>query len=546
MALSPVPAGLVLPGNIVADFGWEGTTVGQDAYYNPSGTDGPRGNGNPRWAGYAGGPVGPGRTVIAGPPNTRNSDRSLYMEVRDGDLLAGSNERVQIQASTIREYDGDEAWYSFSSFLNNNLLASGSAISFALFMQFHAAANGSPPVSLVMDGGQMGLKIHRYVTPESDTNYSVHFPWRKPLANYCGRWVDWRMRIKWSSSDDIGFLEMWVDGVKQTFDFPGGLGATDPSGRNWGRGTQRLRIRTNRFGKRNYLTFGLYRNAGTSGTWSAYFDNVRISDGAGYVEGTDPGAGSGGGTPPPDPDPVVTVPAEDTAATRMGVSSAYTGTWVEARADRTRGSTFELAEGTVSKRTNKIKCYMDGNGSGVAASQKCKAHINNATTGALLATSQEVTITKGRAAGWVEFDFSSYLQLTEGTRYDLCVHSGDGDRVARFTNSPAGGSKYGDDEYDDGPPSTFGLLTAAAGVDIYAVIGDVPASTSAEIGGLSQMSMTHTGRAAALAPDYAITNVAYFRDGPLRFYQEGTLREVLPNGQPGAAVRWDGSKFVYA
>lgn len=535
MALSPVPAGLVIPGNILADLGWEGATVGADGYTNQSDT-GPL---NGQWLGQAGGPVGPGRCVVVGSPNTRNSDRALYLEVRDGDYLAGSNERVQVQAGTIREYDNNEGWYSFSSYLLPNISASPS-IPWALMYQFHAEADGSPPVSLVFDGGQMGLKMHRY-TLNTTTGYTVHFPWRKPLSLFTSRWTDWRLRIKWSASDDIGFVQLWVDNVPQVFDFPSGLGASDPSGRNWGRGSTRLRMRTNRFGIRNYLTLSLYRAASTSGTWGAYFDNVRISDGVGYVEGTNPGDGS---TTPPPPDPSPTYPAEDPVDSIMGVEFA-SARMQECRTDQTRGTRFELPTGAVTKRVPRMKVFMDGNGSG-SGPQSCRAHINLASDGSLVAQSNEVQVQDGVSPGWVTFTFASPPTLTEGVGYFLCMHSGLNTLSCRFSNSPSGDSRWGTDTYADGPPTNLLTLnTATDGVDIYAVLEDPPALTGA-MQAAHTMSFTND---ASLVPaaGQQVTNVAYVLDGPTITYQQGTYREVPASGDPseGAEVEWDGTKFIY-
>jgi hypothetical protein len=83
--------------------------------------------------------------------------------------------------------------------------------------------------------------------------------WSGPVKR--GQWRDIQMHVKWSGSDSIGFIELWVDGVRQTFDD----------------GQERRYIRTMYPGIDNYFKQGYYRQGGIGAIGVVYHDNFRMN-----------------------------------------------------------------------------------------------------------------------------------------------------------------------------------------------------------------------------------------------------------------------------
>jgi hypothetical protein len=67
--------------------------------------------------------------------------------------------------------------------------------------------------------------------------------------------------VKWSGSDSVGFVELWIDGVRQTFD----------------NGATRRYIRTMYPGLDNYFKQGLYRQGGLPAPGVVYQDGFRMT-----------------------------------------------------------------------------------------------------------------------------------------------------------------------------------------------------------------------------------------------------------------------------
>jgi len=234
----------------------------------------------------------------------RQGNYAARYEVRDGDTPIDSNERSECQKST-GEKEGSDRWYSWSTYFDGSFPTSNASPSgWFTFSQWHGSAStGSPPVALYLENGRMVLKLHRQSSP---TNYvGIITPWGKSFAEHVGRWTDFRMHIKWSGSDSIGLVELWVDGVPQRMNWPVGGNAASFGGLN----SYTLRARTLIPGYGAYYKQGIYRNAGTSGTAVVYQDGFRITDGAGGW--TSP-------TPPPPPSTTITVSPAAASVTTGG------------------------------------------------------------------------------------------------------------------------------------------------------------------------------------------------------------------------------------
>jgi hypothetical protein len=182
-------------------------------------------------------------------------------EVRPGDDPFCQNgggcfgDRAEVSLDT-NEREGDERWYSWSTMVGTDV---PSTSAFQVVSQWHSRADGRPPLAFFAQNDSLVLWIH----PHRGPNDQIAFvkAWSGPLRR--GEWQDIVMHIKWSGSDSIGFVELWVNGVRQTFD----------------NGQQRRNIRTMYPGISNYFKQGYYRESGISATGVVYHDGFKMSAG---------------------------------------------------------------------------------------------------------------------------------------------------------------------------------------------------------------------------------------------------------------------------
>lgn len=297
LALAAVPAfagtavaqtgGLDIPGNTI----WTGD-------YETGGTS--QWSGCQRAATYS---------IQVGSGRVRQGSYAARYEVRDGDTPIDSNERSECQKGT-GEVEGSDRWYSWSTYFDDGFPTSNASPNgWFTFSQWHGnASTGSPPVALYLENGQIVLKLHRQSSPASYVG--IITPWGTPFAGHAGRWTDFKMHIKWSASDSVGTVELWMDGVKQTMNWPQGGNAAAYGGV----GSSIVRSRTLIPGYGAYYKQGIYRDGGTSGTAVVYQDAFRITDGAGGVQ--EP-------TPPPPPSATITV-TPGTASVAAGATQQFT------------------------------------------------------------------------------------------------------------------------------------------------------------------------------------------------------------------------------
>jgi hypothetical protein len=240
--------------------------------------------------------------------NVRQGRYSGRYEVRDGDNPIGYGERAECQRDT-NEQEGQERWYSWSTYFAPDFPVENATSGWGTFTQWHAKASGSPPVGLFLEGGKMVLKIHRQSSPGNFVG--IINPWGMDFASNRGRWIDFRMRVKWSGSDSTGWIELWVDGVQQKMNWPLGGNASSFGGV----GATRLRTRTLVPGYGAYYKQGFYRSVGNDGTAVIYHDAFRMTDG----NGTLPDA-----TEPPPPPSVTIGVSPSTATVPAGTTKQFT------------------------------------------------------------------------------------------------------------------------------------------------------------------------------------------------------------------------------
>jgi len=148
------------------------------------------------------------------------------------------------------------------------------------------------------------------------------------------------------------------------------------------------------------------------------------------------------------------------------------------------------------------KIYLDGAGSG-SGSQVCKAVLYEDSAGSpgdKIATSAEVTVTDGQAAGWVTFTFSE--QALAAGSYWLSIHGGGNTNTIRIYRTAGSNYVYKTDTYADGASDPFGTpdgslsfelngtLQAAVGVSDY----NNNYLNFATIVGLNDVAVTSNGK----------------------------------------------------
>lgn len=208
-------------------------------------------------------------------------------ELHDGDTQAGSNERTEVTADygSINANEGNDMWYAWSTQFSQTFPATHS---WGLVSQFKSGGGSSPPMGIYVDHGTnlFGLTVNTY---SDTTNFTSKKIWSTTTTRDV--WHDIKLHVKWSASDS-GFVELWHNGVQQTFS---GVCA----------GQKTCYIRTLRpGGGPNYYKQGYYRDVNVSGVGIVYHDGFRVAN-----SNDDLGAPYSTGTPPP------TTPTQPTTPT---------------------------------------------------------------------------------------------------------------------------------------------------------------------------------------------------------------------------------------
>jgi hypothetical protein len=194
------------------------------------------------------------RIQVVGSP-VRQGSRAGKFTVHSGDDPLGGNygDRAEVSLDT-NESEGDERWYTWSTMVGTDMPRTSQ---FQVISQWHSRENGQPPVAFFAENDSLVLMIHPHSSPGNLIRYVR--AWSGPLRR--GEWQDITMHVKWSGSDAIGFVELWINGARQTF--------SD--------GTQTMRIRTTYPGIDNYFKQGYYRQFGISQTGTVYHDGFRMN-----------------------------------------------------------------------------------------------------------------------------------------------------------------------------------------------------------------------------------------------------------------------------
>ncbi len=139
-------------------------------------------------------------------------------EVRAGDSPFLGTERSEVSASTATGgTEGQTRWYQFSTMFDRTFPQNHADLGFGVTNQWHQDNDtaGSPPVSwdIGMKNGYWSLTIEKQSAPGVYIRtYSI-----LDLPLNVGQWHDIKMKITWSTSDTIGAITVWHNGVQQTF-----------------------------------------------------------------------------------------------------------------------------------------------------------------------------------------------------------------------------------------------------------------------------------------------------------------------------------------
>jgi hypothetical protein len=218
--------------------------------------------------------------VVASP--RRQGSFAARFEVRQGDdPINASGNRAELVWSKNPETEGSERWYGWSTLWPEGY---PSEKTWQLFTQWHhSGCCGSPPMELYVNGETIYLRVN-----------ASQVVWSEPLVR--GKWHDFVMHVKWSSSASVGYVELWYDGK---------LALPKTYGKNL------------YAGEVNTMKIGLYRNATIQPVGVLYHDGMRVGTSREEVElAVEPPSS------PPDPGPVG---GSAGAAGSDGAAGAFSG-----------------------------------------------------------------------------------------------------------------------------------------------------------------------------------------------------------------------------
>ncbi|MFL5376694.1 MAG: polysaccharide lyase [Myxococcales bacterium] len=232
---------------------------------------------------------------------------AVRFEVKYGDQYKGySDERSLLSPpDTLWEDEGNERWYRWQVLWPQDWVGSypkwdelgtpSSRSNAGSIVEWHHDANGA------VEGGSAPLYCRgedKYITMCLVDQATSACRETVNLAELQrGHWHDFVMHAKWSSNPNVGYLEIWIDGVN----------------------VLPKHMASNKYpGMRNYLLIGLYRNARIGDPNLLYPDGTHVygtdgTPGVAYVDGFVMGR-TKESVWPPEPTPAPTPAPETTPA----------------------------------------------------------------------------------------------------------------------------------------------------------------------------------------------------------------------------------------
>ena len=143
--------------------------------------------------------------VVSAP--VRQGRMAARFEVRQGeDPISSSGPRAELTRRT-NEQEGDERWYAWSLLFDPDFPTEEG---WQVVTQWHADAEGVPPLAIYAQNGRLELQVNRHDGP--GLPLSTEVPWSGPLKR--GQWRDLRLHVIWSGDDATGLVHLFVDGVE--------------------------------------------------------------------------------------------------------------------------------------------------------------------------------------------------------------------------------------------------------------------------------------------------------------------------------------------
>ncbi|MBL1074078.1 polysaccharide lyase [Nocardia sp. 2] len=149
----------------------------------------------------------------------RQGRYAARFEVDQGDTPGSicCGDRAEVSGENATDADeGDERWYQWSTRFAPNFPAGRG---WSVLSQWHANADGSPPLAIGagptnVSEDHWGVVVSTWYAPGDPG--PTYTPWSRQIVT--GEWTDIKLHVKWSVEDSEGYLELWVGGVRQSFD----------------------------------------------------------------------------------------------------------------------------------------------------------------------------------------------------------------------------------------------------------------------------------------------------------------------------------------
>ena len=196
--------------------------------------------------------VSPERIKVVSSPKAAEGTRSARFEVRPGeDPLGNFGDRAELAFAGPSIEEGQEYWYEWFTLFPQGFPTESGRV-WQVFSQWHSRGNGPPPLGWYVEGNQMVLVANRHAAERQ--RLEARTLWKGAIKP--GQWRRIRMNVKFSGSDSVGFVRLWIDG-KQVI--------------------SKANVRTTYPGLGNYFKQGYYRCACSSSTAVVHHDGLIIT-----------------------------------------------------------------------------------------------------------------------------------------------------------------------------------------------------------------------------------------------------------------------------
>lgn len=223
----------------------------------------------------------------------------------------------------------------------------------------------------------------------------------------------------------------------------------------------------------DHLRQGLYRHANNSNTFEYYTSGLVVFTTRAEAEALlgAPSVTSGGGTPGGGGSADGVLPAAASGKTRVGKATVG-ATRSGITADRKRGSKYLFPNGTISK--SYVHLQSEASSGSQVFKQLIYAEDAAGEPGALIATSDEVTITCPEDPVWQEFTWTDPPEMA-ANYYWVMLWSGATSQLCKYASSALNGAlRFGAETYDSAASDPSPAMSTDA-IEISQVVDVTPA-----------------------------------------------------------------------